>query len=255
MSEGPWSLALLFLAGSFGGLIDSVAGGGGLITLTTLLSLGLPPQTALGTNKFQSSFGSFTATAYHVRKKNITLDREAWLGVAYTLVGAALGAWAVQRIHSDTLGKIIPLLLVVVLLYMFFTPTLGDAESRPKISSKFFYPLLGLSLGFYDGFFGPGVGTFWAIAFVTILGYSLSRATGYTKLMNFTSNIVSLVVFAIGGNVLPLFALSMAAGQILGAQLGSRLVITRGAPFIRPFFIGVVILTILKLFYDQFIAL
>lgn len=254
MDESLWSLPLLFLAGGLGGLIDSVAGGGGLITLTTLLSLGLPPQAALGTNKFQSSFGSFTATAYHVRKKNIVLDREAWLGVAYTFMGAALGAWAVQRIHSDLLGTIIPFLLVGVLLYMFFTPALGDADTRRKLSPHVFYPLFGLSLGFYDGFFGPGVGTFWAIAFVTLLGYNLSRATGYTKLMNFTSNIVSLGVFALGGNVLPMFALSMAAGQVLGAQLGSRFVIMKGAPFIRPFFIAVVLLTILKLFYDRFFS-
>jgi hypothetical protein len=254
MYESFWTLPLLFLTGTLGGLIDSVAGGGGLITLTTLLSLGLPPQAALGTNKFQSTFGSFTASAYHVRKKNIALNAEAWQGVAYTFGGAALGAWTVQRIQSDTLGKVIPFLLVAILVYMFFTPKVGDVDSRQKIVPKLFYPFAGISLGFYDGFFGPGVGTFWAIAFVTLLGYNLSRATGYTKLMNFTSNVVSLAVFAIGGNVLPLLALSMAAGQILGAQLGSRFVIMKGTAFIRPFFIAVVVLTTLKLFYDQFLS-
>jgi uncharacterized protein len=253
VNDSLWSIPLLFFTGASAGFIDSIAGGGGLITLPVLLSLGLAPQDALGTNKFQSTFGSLTATAYHVRKKNINL-RESWTGVAFTLIGAGLGAWAVQQISSQTLGKMIPFLLSGILIYTFFTPKLGDLDHPPKMSTNLFYVTVGLALGFYDGFFGPGVGSFWAIAFVALLGYNLSRATGYTKLMNFTSNLVSLVVFTIGGHVLPMSGLTMAAGQIVGARIGSHFVIKKGAALIRPVFVCVVVIIIVKLFYDKFIA-
>jgi uncharacterized membrane protein YfcA len=154
MHDPLWSIPLLFLAGAFGGLIDSIAGGGGLITLTTLLALGLPPQAALGTNKFQSSFGSLTATAYHIRKKNISLNGDARFGVLCTFVGAALGAWAVQQIHSDVLGRVIPFLLIGVLIYSVFTPKLGEGDSQSQLSNTSFYLFIGTTLGFYDGFFG-----------------------------------------------------------------------------------------------------
>ncbi len=253
MLDTFWVTLLLFLAGAAAGLVDSIAGGGGLITLPVLLGIGLPPQVALGTNKFQSSFGSFTATAYHVRKRNIDL-RTARSGIISTLVGAALGAWAVQQIDAAILGKVIPFMLAGILIYTFFTPKLGEIDQRPRMSNNPAFILTGVCFGFYDGFFGPGVGSFWAISFVVLLGFNLAKATGYTKLMNFTSNIVSLVVFAIGGHVWFTSGLAMAAGQILGARLGSGLVIKRGASFVRPIFLTVVIVMILKLFYDNFVA-
>lgn len=253
MSDSFWSIPLLFLVGTVAGLVDSVAGGGGLITIPVLLGIGLPPQAALGTNKFQSSFGSLTATAYHVHKKNVELN-SAWLGMFFTLVGAALGAWAVQQVDAQALGNIIPFMLAGILIYTFFVPKLGEEDLQPKIKRSTFYVVTGMCFGFYDGFFGPGVGSFWAIAFVALLGFNLSRATGYTKLMNFTSNIVSLVVFAIGGHVWIGSGIAMGMGQIVGARLGSGLVINKGAAFIRPVFVTVVILIIIKLFYDKFIA-
>jgi uncharacterized membrane protein YfcA len=253
MPDSFWTIPLLFATGVAAGLVDSIAGGGGLITLPVLLGIGLPPQVALGTNKFQSSFGSFTATAYHVRKKNIDL-RTARSGIISTLVGAALGAWAVQQIDATILGKIIPFMLAGILIYTFFTPRLGDVDQRPKMESNLAFALTGICFGFYDGFFGPGVGSFWAISFVVLLGFNLAKATGYTKLMNFTSNVVSLIVFSIGGHVWFTSGLAMAAGQILGARLGSGLVIRKGASFVRPIFVSVVIVMILKLFHDEFIA-
>jgi uncharacterized membrane protein YfcA len=253
LTDTPWTLPILFASGVFAGLVDSIAGGGGLITMRVLLGIGLPAQVALGTNKFQASFGSFTATAYHVRKKNIDLH-DAWVGVYCTLAGAALGAWAVQQIDANALGKILPFLLAGILIYTFFTPKLGDTEQNPRVKKSVFYIVAGVVFGFYDGFFGPGVGSFWAIAFVVGLGFNLSRATGYTKLMNFTSNIVALAVFVFGGYVRFDAGIVMAVGQIVGARLGSGLVVKRGASFIRPIFITVVCLIILKLFYDKFIT-
>ena len=113
--------------------------------------------------------------------------------------------------------------------------------------------LFGLGIGFYDGFFGPGTGTFWAMAFVVGLGFNLTSATGYTKVMNFASNLGSLVFFLIGGKVLFVAGLTMGAGQWLGARIGSRLVVKRGTNFIRPVFLTVVLALTLKLLYDAYL--
>jgi uncharacterized membrane protein YfcA len=226
MNESFWFYPILFITGLSAGLVDSIAGGGGLITLPVLLGLGFPPQVALGTNKFQASFGSFTAS-YHYVRNNVVSIHDAVPGLLFTLLGAALA------------------------VYTFFTPSLGQADSRQKISRMIFYILAGVGLGFYDGFFGPGVGSFWAIAFVAGLGFNLTRATGYTKVMNFTSNVVSFVVFLAGGFVMFIPGAVMAAGQILGARIGAGLVIRNGARFIRPVFITIVILTTLKLLYNR----
>jgi len=239
------------VTGLAAGWIDSIAGGGGLITIPVLLALGLPPQVVLGTNKFQASFGSFTAAAYYVKEGVVSLA-DARLGIALTLIGACLGTWAVQQIDPGFLNVLIPVLLLAIALYMLLARPAGDGERHPRIGRFWFYGVFGLLLGFYDGFFGPGVGSFWAVAFIAGLGFSLTKATGYTKVMNFTSNIVSCVLFLAGGFVLVVPALVMAAGQIIGARIGSGLVVRKGTTLIRPIFIAVVILTTLKLLYNRF---
>ena len=249
--EHLWILPILFVTGLTAGLIDSIAGGGGLITIPVLLGIGIPPHLALGTNKFQSSFGSFTASHHYVRKGVVDLH-DARPGILWTLLGAAAGAWLVQRVQITLLSALIPVLLLIVAAYSMLTPRLGEHARQPVLSRSAFYCSAGLCLGFYDGFFGPGVGSFWAIVFVTGLGFTLTRATGYTKVMNFTSNIVSMILFLLGGNVLFLEGGVMALGQIAGARIGSGLVVRRGATFIRPVYISVVIATTGKLLYDRF---
>lgn len=251
MTESFWILPLLFGGATLAGWVDAIAGGGGLITIPLLLWIGLPPQMVLGTNKFQASFGSFTAASYHVRRGTVPLD-DALAGIVYTFAGAALGTLAVQRISADVLTGIIPFLLLTIAVYMLFTPSLGHRPETPRFHRGLFYAVFGLVFGFYDGFFGPGVGSFWAIAFVLGLGFTLTTATGYTKVMNFTSNIVSCVLFLIGGHVWFLAGLVMAAGQILGSRIGSGMVIRRGAKFIRPIFVTMVILTTIKLLQNRF---
>ena len=243
---------LLFFGALLAGWIDSIAGGGGLITIPLLLGIGLPPQLALGTNKFQASFGSFTAAFYYIRE-GVVILRDAWAGIFWTFIGAALGTIAVQQIEGSLLGSIIPFLLLAIAVYTLFTPSLGEKDVHTRMSRNVFCVIFGLSLGFYDGFFGPGVGSFWAIAYVLGLGYGLRKATGYTKVMNFTSNIVSFGLFVLMGHVWIAAGLTMAVGQIVGARLGSGMVIKRGAKFIRPVFISIVILTTLKLLYNRFV--
>ena len=246
-----WQLPLLFATGLAAGFVDSIAGGGGLITLPVLLSLGLPPQEALGTNKLQGTFGSGSAAAHYAAAKTVSL-RDCLRGFIFTLVGAALGAVVVQKIDPSFLRRAIPVLLILVAAYVLWKPKLGTEDLHPRMDRAAFDMLFGLALGFYDGFFGPGTGTFWAMAYMLGLGFNMTRATGYTKVMNFASNLSSLALFLLGRKVVFVMGLTMGIGQLLGARIGSRMVISRGTRFIRPIFLAVVLALTLKLLYDAF---
>jgi len=244
-------LIILFFVGLLAGFVDSIAGGGGLITLPVLLGLGLPPQVALGTNKFQSSFGSFSAAYNFIKAGRVELKEAIW-GIIFTFLGAALGTWSIQQLNPNILKQVIPFLLIAVLVYTIFSPKIGERDSKPKMNSRPFFLIFGTFLGFYDGFFGPGTGSFWAIALVIGLGFNLTKATAYTKVMNFVSNIVSLFVFFLGGGIMYSAGLSMGIGQIIGAKLGAGLVLEKGTKLIKPVFIVVVSLTILRLIYKNY---
>jgi uncharacterized protein len=246
-----FKLAFLAVAGAAAGFVDSIAGGGGLIALPSLLAVGLPPHMALGTNKLQSCFGSSTAAIRYTGSGLVKKD-DLGIGITATLIGAALGTWLIQLVPADFLKKGIPLILLGVFFYTLFSPDLGRKERHERIPRKLFYGAAGLLLGFYDGFFGPGTGSFWAILLVTMLGMDLKSATANTKITNFTSNIVALTVFLIGGKVVLTAGIAMALGQICGAWLGSHLVIQKGTKFIRFFFLTVVALTITRLIWQEF---
>ena len=239
-------LLLLFATGLVAGFVDSIAGGGGLITLPVLLSLGLDPKKALGTNKLQATCGSGSAAWHYAHAKTVPL-KDCGRGFVFSLIGAALGTMAVQRLDPTALKRAIPALLIVVALIVLFRPQLGNTDAPPRIPRLWFDVLFGLGIGFYDGFFGPGTGTFWAMAYVMFLGFNLTKATGYSKVVNFASNLSSLAFFFFSGNIYFAAGIVMGAGQILGAKLGSRMVITRGTKFIRPIFITVVVAIALKL--------
>ncbi len=240
---------ILFFAGGLAGFVDSIAGGGGLISVPTLLACGIPPHLALGTNKLQSSFGSFTATVNYCRE-GLAEIRQAVPGIVFTAVGAAAGTFTIQLLPTDFLNYLIPVLLIAVFFYTLFSPQFGVSDRLAAMPVISFFIVFGLGLGFYDGFFGPGTGSFWAVAFVMFLGNNLKKATAYTKIMNFTSNIVSLTAFVIGGNVLFSAGIVMGAGQLFGAVIGSTLMIRKGVRFIRIFFLSIVALTIMKLTYS-----
>ncbi len=245
--------AIFLVAGFLAGFIDSIAGGGGIITVPVLLASGMPPHIALATNKLQSSFGSFTASTNYIRKGLVNL-KDVYLGVIFTFMGASLGTYSILLVDASMLSKIIPIMLVIIFLYTFFTPKLGSEDRHHRLKPALFYLIFGISIGFYDGFFGPGTGSFWTIAIVTLLGLNLKSATAQTKIMNFTSNIVSLGVFIIGGQVLWLVGILMGLGQILGAYIGSSLVVKKDVAFIRVFFLTIVGITIVKLIYDSYLV-
>lgn len=246
MNIDAWWYPLLFLASLAAGFVDSIAGGGGLITMPVLLSAGLGPLEALGTNKLQASFGSGSA-AWHFAEARLITWRESRLGAGISFAAAAAGALAVQRLPQDFLRWLIPILLIGIALHTLLQPQLGLQELEPRMKPHHFAGLFGLLIGFYDGFFGPGTGSFWAMACVALMGFNLTRATAYTKVMNFASNAGALSVFLAGGQVWLGIGLLMGIGQWLGARLGSRLVIRKGARFIRPVFISVVLVITLKL--------
>ncbi len=244
-----WQMALLFATGLVAGFVDAIAGGGGLITLPVMLSLGGDPQSALGTNKLQATFGSGSATWHYARAGAVDLS-DCGRGAVLTFVGALVGTLGVRQIGPHTLKVVIPLLLIAVAAYMLRHPQLGQANRGARMSRARFDLTFGLLLGFYDGFFGPGTGTFWAMAFVLALGFNLTRATGYTKAMNFSSNLCSFLLFALAGKVNYGAGVIMGVGQLIGARFGSRMVMTRGTKFIRPVFITVVLTITGKLLYD-----
>jgi len=244
-----WQFLLLFGTGLAAGFVDSIAGGGGLLTLPVLLSVGLDPKLALGTNKLQAAFGSGSAS-FHYAHAGAVQWSDCVRGFILTFIGAAAGTLAVQSIRPDVLKRMLPVLLLAIAVYMLIKPQLGTGDHPPRMSRARFDVIFGLGLGFYDGFLGPGTGTFWTMAFVLALGFNLTRGTAYTKVMNFASNLSSLAFFLIAGKIYWLAGFAMGAGQLVGARLGSRLVIRKGTQLIRPIFISMVLLLILKLIYD-----
>ncbi len=245
----PLTLFLLFLAGFSGGFIDAVAGGGGLITMPALLACGLPPQMALGTNKLQSSCGTALAV-WRYASAGLMRTPSLWLAVAAAFLASAGGALAVSALDKALLQKLMPWMLAAVAVYTALHPRFGLHEGTQKMGWVPFAAVFGIALGFYDGFFGPGTGTFWTVACVVLLGLDLRRATAYTKAANLASNLGSLVIFFTNGSVHFIAAGAMITGQLIGAQAGSGFVIKHGAKFIRPVFLTMVFALTLKLIWD-----
>ena len=248
MHFAPWIYALLFLSGLVAGVADSIAGGGGLIALPVLLSLGLPVPVALGTNKLQSMCGVASA-AWNYARRGMVDFRSCRVGIAATLVGAVAGVLTVQHTDTHLLSRLIPWLLLLILLYTLFRPAVGEQDQPPRMRADVFFTVFGLVLGFYDGFFGPGAGSFWAISLIIGLGQNFAKATAYTKIMNLASNTVAVVLFGVVGLINYPAAIAMGAGQIIGGRLGSGLVVKKGARFVRPIFLVVVSLTLVRLLW------
>ncbi len=244
-------LLVLFCIACLAGFIDSMAGGGGLLTIPALLMAGLPPALALGTNKLQACGGAFSASWYFYRRGLVNL-RAIWLLITMTFIGAAIGTWLIQRLDPHYVKLALPFLIVAVGLYFLFTPNLGKQDTKQRLSYTAFAFTASLALGFYDGFFGPGSGSLLCLAFVTLLGFNLTNATAHSKVLNFTSNIVSLSVFALGGQVWWSVGAVMLVGQIIGAQLGAKLVLTKGQRLIRPMVVAMAFLMSVKMLYEQY---
>lgn len=245
---GPETLLLLFLCGLGIGCIDAISGGGGLLTVPLLLSLGFAPTHALATNKLQGAFGTGSSTVAFAQAGALEFRKMA-PAAACAAAAAALGTIAVQHVDTRLLRSAIPVLLIGVALFFLFSRRLDTVADRPPvIAMQLFAPLVAGGIALYDGLLGLGTGAFLVAATAGLLGQELRRATAHAKFLNFASNLGSLLFFVLGGQVIWAAGLAMAAGQIIGARLGATAVLKRGARLVRPLVVLAALGMALRLF-------
>ncbi|MGE6756497.1 TSUP family transporter [Corallococcus interemptor] len=245
-------LVLLCVAALSAGFVDAIAGGGGLITLPALLTAGLPAHVALGTNKGQSVFGSGAALVRFARAGLVDW-KLAKVAFPFGLMGAFVGAALVLLLKPEVLKPLVLVLLIAVAVFLAFrrTPPRRDGvEPSPRPRAQAIGALIALCIGTYDGFFGPGTGTFLIVAFSSLLGHGLARASADAKVVNFASNLASVTLFTLRGVVLWKVALPMAAAQFTGAWLGAHMAVKGGDRLVRVVVLGVVAALVLKLGHD-----
>jgi uncharacterized membrane protein YfcA len=240
-------LALLVLAAFSAGLVDSIAGGGGLLTVPALLAAGLPAPVALATNKGQAVFGAVSSFGSFWIRGGVDKARVP-LGFVCGFLGSLAGARVLLSIHPEPLKPIVLVLLVVAAVIVAWPrkPTHG----RPHAWAMTALVPVAFGLGFYDGFFGPGVGSMLIVAFVLIFGDSLTRASGNAKVVNLASNLAAIGLFASRGAVLWSIALPMAVANASGAYVGARLAVKRGDRFVRAVVLVVVGALVAKMAWD-----
>ena len=236
----PEIIALLVAAAFVAGLVDAVAGGGGLLTVPALLLTGMPLPQVLGTNKGQAVFGVAAALTSFWRAGRIDKKRVGTLfGCGFG--GALLGAWLVGQLRPEVLRPLVLALLVLVAAVLAFRPKLQDRPPPPLAQVTLRAALIAGVIGTYDGFFGPGTGTFLIMALALWLGDTLIAASAHAKVVNFASNLAAVSLFAAQGQVQWRLALPMAVGQALGATVGARWAIKRGNQLVRQVVLAVVL--------------
>ena len=249
----PTLLTIIFVcvAGFIAAVVDSIAGGGGLIALPAVIAAGVPPHLALGTNKLASSFASFTSMLTFIKSKKIYFPLVKWQ-IPCTLVGATIGARTVLGIDENYLKALIVILIFAVALYTTFHKNFGVNDDFIGLTKKNIIAgcIFAFALGFYDGFFGPGAGTFLIFLFISIYGFDFVQAAGNGKILNFTSNVSALVVFFLTGKILFVIGIPMAISMIIGARVGTHIAIRNGAKVIKPIFISIAVLLAAKMIYQ-----
>ena len=244
------------LASLLAGFVDAIVGGGGLVMVPALFAAfpGAPPATLLGTNKAAAVWGTAMATWQYSRR--VQMRWPVMLPAAAAgFAGAFAGAWAVTQMSADFLRKLLPLILLGVLVYTLAKKELGrhhqpHYQGRTEMLAA---SLIGALIGFYDGFFGPGTGSFLVFLFVRLLGYDFLNASASAKLLNCATNMAAIALFAAKGHVWWHFAVTLAVANVVGSLLGTHLALKHGTGFVRGIFIVVVGLLIVKTGYDAFL--
>lgn len=240
----PSHWALLAVIGLIAGFIDAVVGGGGLLSIPALLTLGIAPHTVLGTNKLAASFGSFMA-AWTYYRKHLFKPSFWYMAFIATFIGAVLGSFLVYLVNTQWLEKVLPLLIIGIAIYSLVSPNaMSDVNcqvptSKPPAKQQW---LQGLALGTYDGFAGPGIGAFWTVTSGSLYKLPLLHSCGLARAMTFTSNLTALTIFGWLGQVQWQIGLWMGLCMMLGSFIGARCAIKFGMPFIRPLFILIVLM-------------
>lgn len=227
----PEILIFLFIIAIVAGCIDTLAGGGGLIALPALIMSGIPPLLALGTNKLQGSMGTATASLMMFRKRRVHWSDVKFLMLA-AFIGSTLGTIAVQFINTDILTFVVPVTLFGIAIYFLISPQPQEG-SKPKLSTQLYRNTIVPAIGWYDGMFGPGTGSFFALAGVSLRGHGLIDSTAVAKTLNFSTNIASLFVFLAAGKVVWVVGLLMMVGQAIGAWAGSHILYAINPKYLR----------------------
>ncbi len=234
---------ILFIVALFAAGIDAIAGGGGLLVVPTMLILGMNPLVTLGTNKLQSCFGTATSS-YNYFKNGLLKENNIKLLAIISFVGSLIGTYLVSQLSNEILNNLIPILLIGAAIFLIINK--GNKFNISKSVVLAFLPLVFL-IGFYDGFFGPGTGTFFVMTFLIIKNRSIMQATAATKVLNLSSNFASFLVFQYKGFVIWELALIMAIAQVTGAYIGSKLAIKNGEKFVRPVIVFISIVLSLRI--------
>lgn len=249
------TLLMLVLAAFFAGFIDAVAGGGGLLTVPSLLAAGLPPHLALGTNKMAAAFGSITSGFTYFRQK--LFSPAFWRDCTIaTAIGAVLGTLTVDSLSTEFLDKWLPVVIFIAAVYSLFSRCNNDNQlnlptKTPVLKLK--QILQGTTLGFYDGLAGPGSGAFWMVSSMGLYKMNLLLCCGLARCMTFVSNFFSLIAFIALGQVNYVLGLSMGVSMMIGAYIGAHSAIKFGHRFIRPIFVTVVMLMAVKLALEAWV--
>lgn len=245
----------LCCVGFLAGLIDAIAGGGGMLTIPTLLTAGLPPHIALGTNKLAASFGSLTASVTFYRKK--LFDIKFWrLSIIFTAIGAIAGTLMVEYLTIEFLDKALPLLIILTAIYTLVAKnTIHNTDGLPKQNKGLRKKQIiqALTLGFYDGIAGPGTGAFWTSSSSILYKINILLCSGLARSTNFVSNFCSLLTFIYLGYVNIFLGVTLGFFIMLGSWVGAHSAIKFGSKFIRPVFITVVIIMSINLGYQAWI--
>lgn len=253
----PMEWLVISLASALAGFIDAIVGGGGLILLPALFAVfpSAPPATLFGTNKSAAIWGTGVATWQYSRRVAIRWSA-LWPGALAALAGAFSGAWCVTLLDPNFLRKALPLVLLGLLLYTLAKKELGRAHAprHSGLQEQWRTALIGALIGFYDGFFGPGTGSFFVFLLVRVLGYDFLNASVSAKLLNLATNLAALVLFTWKGHVWWHLAFPLAAANVLGSVLGSWLALRHGTGFVRVIFVVVVGTLIVKTGTDAFLS-
>ena len=242
-----WDVVGMLAAVAFcAGFFDAIAGGGGLITLPALLLAGVEPISAIATNKFQAASASISATITFARKGMIEWRNGRFL-ILCGVLGGASGALLVSSINKRWLEACVPIMLIFVAIYFAFSPKLGNEERRKRITILVFSFTVAPILSFYDGVFGPGVGSFFMVGFVLLCGLGMMKAISFTKLANASCNLGSLSIFITKGVIIWPLAIAMAIASFAGAQLGARVAVRVGPRLVKPMLIVVCCALAIKL--------
>lgn len=238
----------------FASFVDAIAGGGGLISLPAYLLTGMPAHFAYGSNKFSACIGTFFSVARFLKSGTINL-KVAIRSAIFALIGSGLGAQLALFLSDHFLRLTMVVLLPFIAIFVLFNKkNTGDESTFSTLSNQkavVLSALIGFSIGMYDGFFGPGTGTFLILAYTALMGFDFKTACGNAKIVNLASNFAALVVFILAGKVLYVVAIPAALFSITGNWIGSGLAIKKGAKFIKPVLVGVLILLFMKIIYDM----